>query len=125
MSTLTEVMTTPEVASRLIELCLKGQILEAQEELFADDAVAIEPTGDNPVTKGKEAIIEKSKQFAAMFEAVHSSEITEPIVVGNYFTIGWMFDVTLKGQGRQKMDEICVYQVKGGKIVLEQFFYSM
>jgi len=123
MSTLTETRTTQEVANRLIELCNKGQILEAQEELFADDSVAIEPSGENPVTKGKEAIIAKGKQFAAMFEAVHHSEITAPIVVGNWFTIGWLFDVTIKGQGRQKMNEICVYQVKDGKIVSEQFFF--
>jgi ketosteroid isomerase-like protein len=32
-------------------------------------------------------------------------------------------DVTMKGQGRMKMDEIAVYGVKDGKIVSEQFFY--
>jgi hypothetical protein len=32
-------------------------------------------------------------------------------------------DVTMKGQGRSKMDEIAVYEVKDGKIVKEQFFY--
>jgi hypothetical protein len=31
--------------------------------------------------------------------------------------------VTVKGQGRMKMDEIAVYEVKDGKIVKEQFFY--
>ena len=124
MSTTTKA-TTQQVANRLVELCRKGQILETQEELFADDVVSTEPSGNNPVVKGKTAIIEKGKQFASMFEAVHSSEITEPIVVGNWFTIGWLFDVTLKGQGRQKMEEICLYEVKDGKIVSEQFFFSM
>jgi hypothetical protein len=33
------------------------------------------------------------------------------------------FDATFKGGGRTKMDEICVYEVKDGKIVKEQFFY--
>jgi hypothetical protein len=32
-------------------------------------------------------------------------------------------EVTMKGVGRIKMDEICVYKVEGGKIVKEQFFY--
>lgn len=31
-------------------------------------------------------------------------------------------DVTMKGAGRVKMDEI-VYEVKNGKIVKEQFFF--
>ena len=32
-------------------------------------------------------------------------------------------DVTMKGAGRVKMDEIALYEVKDGKIVKEQFFY--
>lgn len=32
-------------------------------------------------------------------------------------------DVTLKGMGRMKMDEVPVNEVKDGKIVKEQFFY--
>jgi hypothetical protein len=32
-------------------------------------------------------------------------------------------DETFKGMGRNKMDEIAVYEVRDGKIVKEQFFY--
>jgi hypothetical protein len=32
-------------------------------------------------------------------------------------------DATMKGMGRQVLDEVCVYEVKDGKIVQEQFFY--
>jgi hypothetical protein len=32
-------------------------------------------------------------------------------------------EATMKGQGRVKMDEVAVYEVKDGKIVKEQFFY--
>ena len=31
--------------------------------------------------------------------------------------------VTMKGMDRMKMSELCVYQVKKGKIVSEQFFF--
>jgi hypothetical protein len=31
-------------------------------------------------------------------------------------------DVTMKGRGRVKLEEICAYEVKDGKIVSEQFF---
>jgi len=34
-------------------------------------------------------------------------------------------DVTYKKSGRMQMNEIAVYQVKDGKIVFEQFHYSM
>jgi hypothetical protein len=32
-------------------------------------------------------------------------------------------DVTMKGRGRMNLEEICVYQVKDGKIVREEFFF--
>jgi len=35
------------------------------------------------------------------------------------------FDVTFKDRGRQQMEEVCVYEVNNGKIVNEQFFYTM
>jgi len=31
----------------------------------------------------------------------------------------------MKGQPREKSEEICLYEVKDGKIVREQFFYDM
>ena len=30
-------------------------------------------------------------------------------------------DVTIKGHGRMNLDELCIYEVKDGKIVSEQF----
>jgi hypothetical protein len=33
-------------------------------------------------------------------------------------------DVSLKDQGRVKMDEIALYEVQDGKIVSEQFFFN-
>ena len=30
----------------------------------------------------------------------------------------------MKGQPRMQMDEMCLYQVRDGKIVREQFFYD-
>jgi hypothetical protein len=32
-------------------------------------------------------------------------------------------DITVKGIGRMKMDEVMLYEVQDGQIVLEQFFY--
>jgi len=34
-----------------------------------------------------------------------------------------MIDYTNKDDERRKMEEICVYEVNDGKIILEQFFY--
>ena len=117
-------MTTQEVANRLIVLCRQGQIETAQTELYATDCNSLEPE-NSPMgnVSGLPAIIEKGKHFNEMIEEFHSATISDPLVAGNYFSITWLMDVTLKGRGRMPMNEVCVYQVKDGKVVSEQFFY--
>jgi len=115
-------MTTQQVANRLVELCRQGKIEETQQELFADDCISIEPYGPVREVKGKQEIIDKGKNFMSMVEEFHGSEISDPIVSGNHFSIGWTMEATMKGKSREKMQEICVYKVNDGKIVSEQFF---
>ncbi len=118
-------MTTQEIADRLVELCTQGQFETAQKELFADDAISIEPEamgGFEKETKGLDAIIAKGHQFTAMVEETHGAQVSEPLVSGNSFATTLTMDITMKGKGRSTMAELCVYQVKDGKIVSEQFF---
>jgi ketosteroid isomerase-like protein len=125
MATLDAVMTTTEVANRFNELAPKGQWDQIQNELFADNAVSIEPenTPGMETVSGLEAIREKGKKFDEMVEQMHGGYSTPPLVAGNHFAVAMGMDVTMKGQGRMQMDEIAVYEVKDGKIVKEQFFY--
>ena len=118
-------MTTKEVATRLVELCRQGKIQDTLKELYGDDAVSIEADDSMgpKTTEGLPAIIKKGEMFDSMVEEFHGSEISDPVVGGNYFSISWDLDVTMKGQGKTQMSEICVYKVKDGKIVSEQFFY--
>lgn len=119
-------MKTQELAQKLVAFMRQGQMMEAQADLYADDAVSIEPEGGMmpSVTKGKAAIAEKGKQFAAMIEERHGGEISDPVVGGDFFSVSMMLDATMKGMGRLKLEEICVYEVKNGKIVKEQFFFN-
>jgi hypothetical protein len=123
-------MNTEQVAKRLVELCREGKGPEAQAELYSNDAVSIEmegmeASGMPTVAKGMDAIREKGRRFNAGIEAVHGSTVGDPIVVGNWFAVVMTMDATMKGRGRVNMQEICVYQVKDGKIVREQFFYDV
>ncbi len=117
-------MTTQQIAQRLAELCRKGDYETAQKELFANDAVSIEPweTPDfAKETKGLDAIIEKGHKFSAMVEEMHGGSVSEPIVAGNSFAMVMSMDMTMKGKERMNMSELCVYQVKDGKVVSESF----
>jgi hypothetical protein len=117
-------MTTQEIANRLVELCRIGQNVQAYKELFSNDAVAIEPE-ISPVreTKGLEALLQKAEMFGEMLEAYHGGSVSEPLVAGDFFSVMMSMDVTFKGQARRTESEICVYEVKEGKIVKEQFFF--
>lgn len=125
MSTKEATMTTQEVANRFNELSQTGQWELIQSELYAENAVSIEPEHSQGLktAEGLDAIKQKGKQFGEMVEQMHGGYSNKPEVAGNHFAVAMGMDVTMKEMGRMKMDEIAVYEVKDGKIVKEQFFY--
>lgn len=117
-------MQTTEIANRLVALCRERKWEVAQRELFAADAVSIEPyptPGFEKETKGLPAIIEKGHKFEAMVETMHLLSVSDPVAATNSFACTMRMDVTMKGQGRMDMSELCVYNLKDGKIISEQF----
>lgn len=119
-------MTTQEVANRLVELCNAGDYETCYKELYSPQCVSIEPKGAMMERcEGLEAMAEKGKAWNEMMEEFHGSAIGEPIVADNHFSLTMMMDATFKGKGREKMNELCVYEVKDGKVVKEQFFYNV
>jgi hypothetical protein len=117
-------MTTQEIAERLVALCRQGNFETAQKELYATDAINIEPYATATFakeTKGLNAILEKGLRFATMIEQVHSISVSDPLVAGNSFACAMKLDVTIKGHGRMILDELCIYEVKDEKVISEQF----
>lgn len=124
MSVATPTMTTVDIANRLTEFCRNGDFEGAQKELFADDAVSIEPHATNDFakeTKGLDGILEKGKKWGSMVEEAHGCEVSAPLLADSSFAVTMTMDVTMKGGQRMKMTELCIYHVKDGKIVSEQF----
>lgn len=125
MSTTTAAMTTTDIANRLVELCSKGDFESAQKELFANDAVSIEPNSTPAFEKetvGLDAIIEKGHKWNEMVEEYHGMTVSQPLIGEGSFAVTMSMSVTLKEKGKMDMTELCVYNVKDGKIVSEQFF---
>jgi hypothetical protein len=118
-------MTTQEVANRFNEMAQTGQWDKIQEELYAENAVSIEPAHAQGLqsVEGLAAIKQKGQMFQSMVEEMHGGYSHAPQVAGNHFSVAMGMDVTMKGMGRTNMEEIAVYQVKDGKIVKEQFFF--
>jgi hypothetical protein len=117
-------MSTQEIANRLVALCREQKWEQAQRELYANDVMSIEPH-ETPTmkkeTKGLPGVMEKGRKFVSSVETMHKLTVSDPIVAGNSFACTMQLDLTMKGQGRMQMGEVCVYDVKDGKIVREQF----
>lgn len=118
-------ITTKQVANQLVAMCRTGKVEEAKVEFFTEETMSIEPAeGLLPKeTKGLQAIRQKAELFISMVDEFYGITITEPVIAGDYFSIGWETDIKMKGEDRKLTNEICLYRVNNGKIISEQFFY--
>lgn len=109
------------IAQTLVQLCRAWKFPEAQATLFHEDAVNLEP--DGRTTTGLTAIMAKEQAFLDSISERHLLEISEPVVADDYFAVQLLMDVTVNGVGRRTRNELCIYKVRDGKIISEQFFY--
>lgn len=121
----TTVMTTQQVAARFNELAKQEKWFEIQDELFAEDVKSIDPPHSQYFgnAEGKAAVRKKGEDWVKRIEAAHRRFTSEPIVTGNHFAVAREVDITVKELGRIQLNEIMLYEVKDGQIVIEQFFY--
>lgn len=121
-------MTTQEVAARYYELASQNKWNEIHESFHDENIISREPQngappGIEPVTTGKKAVRAKSDNHRAMIDTMHSRQISEPLVAGDFFTLALKRDVTYKGRPREISEELAVIEVRNGKIISETFFY--
>ena len=125
MTTRQQIMTTQEVATRFNELAQQEKWFEIQEEFFADNVKSIEPANSPYMgyAEGKAAVRKKGEDFVKQITALHRAYTSEPLVTGNHFAVVREIDITVQKHGRIQMNQIMLYEVKAGQIILEQFFY--
>ena len=120
-------MTTEKVAARYYELIQMHQYAQIQDELYAVDAISIEPENDTNLplmVQGIENLRQKEGLFFSQVETMHGSYMSAPIVSSVFFSMMTGMDVTMRGKERKKKDQIGVFEVRNGKIVKEQFFFD-
>jgi len=118
-------MNTNDIAIKLADYCRRADWDGAHDALYSTEAVSIEPFDTpeyNKETKGIEGIKKKGEKFGDSVEAFHHIEVSEPLVAGNSFAFVLTMDMSIKGKGRMKSPELCVYEVQDGKVVSERFF---
>ncbi|MDR3679478.1 MAG: nuclear transport factor 2 family protein [Flavipsychrobacter sp.] len=120
-----KILTTQEVADRFHELAQQEKWFEIQEELFAENVRSVEPANSPYLgyAEGKAAVNKKAEDFVKRIQAVHKVYTSAPLACGNHFVVGRQMDITVEPHGSIQINEIMLYEVQDGQIVLEQFFY--
>ena len=117
-------MNTEEIALKLVELCRKGEWLQAVDDLYGKDIVSVEgaTTGSMPSEmRGLDQVRAKSHWWIHNHE-VHSSKVGKPFVAGDRFVVQFDVDVTEKAsKTRSQVSEVGIYTVANGKISHEEF----
>ena len=123
--------STLDVGKKLVELCRQGKEDEAVKTLYGQNIVSIEPQAgpSGPARVEGLAAIKGKNEWWAKNTEVHKREVDGPWPNGDRFIVRFKYDVTGKagpmaGQ-RMTLDETGLYTVKDGKVVQEEFFYSM
>jgi hypothetical protein len=119
------ILSTAQIAEQFFALVSQGSFEEAQNIYFSPEIISIEiPDADGYRKKDQSlpAIAAKREAFQAIVASVESLKTGQLIIHGNSFAFAFELDFTVKNGGPQRLAEICVYQVEGGKIVTEQFF---
>ena len=118
---------TLEVGKKYVALVKEGKNEVILDELFTKDTVSVEagaPPGQDPTSKGLEAIKGKSKWWRDN-HTVHSAEVSGPYPNGDRFAVRFVYDITHKPSGKRlTMDEVGLFTVANGKITKEEFFYT-
>ena len=119
-----------DIANQLVANCREGREMQGLDDLYAADAVSVEampmPGMDSPESSGLTAIKGKHEWWANAME-VHSASVDGPYLHGaDRFAVIFEIDATDKSTSeRTQMKELGVYTVRDGKIVREEFFYTM
>ena len=118
-------MTTNAIANRLVELLRDGKFEQVYDELFDAERVRhLEPQSEHfAEVIGVAAIKEKDALMTANIASFGKLEVGDAITAGGFFAIPYKMAFTMKDGTAVSIDEIILYEVQDGKIILEQFFY--
>jgi hypothetical protein len=113
-------LTTQQVADRLMELFNQGKAVEAEQELYAEGIASHEQ--DGRTVTGLDEVIEKTKQSFGHIAEFRKGEISKVLVNQDTFIAVYDVDFTLGNGHIVSGIEYGYYKVAEGKIV-EEYFY--
>jgi ketosteroid isomerase-like protein len=122
MSTATKPSHNSDLERELNQAIMKGDFMKAYEKYYADNVV-MQENSDSPST-GKDVNRKKQEEFMKSMEQFHSAKMLSEAMNGDITFSEWEFDLTMKGHGRTKMNEVAVRHWKNGQVARERFYYK-
>ena len=113
---------TLTLARELSEAIIKGEILEAVDRYYADDAQMQENLNDPTV--GKPAIIEHEKNFLSTVKEWKSTNFQAIAAEGDVAFLEYSFDFVNKEGQDMHYEQVSVQRWRDGKIIHERFYYN-
>lgn len=98
----------------------QGQVVEAADRFFAEDAETYDFTG--AVTKSKSEMIEKMRGFTGLIKNVNGITHHGSAVSGDTSFVEFTFDFDMSDGSRILWHEVIRSVWKDGRIVSEQYF---
>ena len=114
-------MTTRDQVAKLVRYVEANRILDAIDELYADD-VAMQDNLNAPVV-GRAANRERERAFFGGI-TVHQNRALSVAVDGDQAVIHWLFEFTGGDGKRYRLDQLAHQDWKDGRIVKERFYYD-
>ena len=118
-------LSQPNIAKldhELNQAILSGDILNAFEKYYANDIVMQE--NDSEPFKGKEVNRKREEEFINSVEQFHGAKLLGEAVNGDVAFSEWEYDVTFKGGGQVKLQQVASRRWKNGQVVHERFYYK-
>jgi ketosteroid isomerase-like protein len=122
------VMTTMDIGKEVAALCKQGKNQEAIDRFYAPNIESVEPVAMPGMGQTQTGIqtVKKKNQWWVDNHEIHGGTVDGPYPHGDRFILHFKYDVTPKHTGkRMALDETGLYTVRDGKVVKEEFFYSM
>ena len=111
-----------ELERNLNDGILNGKAMELFEELYDENVVMQENTDQE--WRGKDVNRKREIEFFSSVEAWHGGSVLAWAVNDDVSFSEWEMEVSLKGVGRIKMNQVAVRRWKNGKIVHERFYHK-
>lgn len=113
-------MQVADLVSEMDAMVLQGQIVDAVDRFFADDARTVD--FDGTVTKNKAEMIEKMTGFVGAIQQVNGITLHHSATGPNVSLSEYTFDFDMQEGGKVLWHEVIRREWRDGKVVDEQYF---